>query len=61
MAQLGIRKRDHAMLRLRSLMAAGFLAFTVPEKPKSRRQKYIATALGLDYADQHPADTDEAG
>ncbi len=49
------------MLRLRSLMAAGFLAFTVPEKPKSRRQKYIATALGLDYADQHPADTDEAG
>jgi len=54
MAQLGIRKRDHAMPRLKSLMAARLLVFTVPEKPKSRRQKYITTAVGLDYADRHP-------
>ena len=49
------------MSRLKSLMEAGLLAFTVPNRPHSQRQKYITTALGLDYADQHPTDTDEAG
>jgi ATP-dependent DNA helicase RecG len=52
MAQVGIRKRDHASAHLRSLMEARLLALTVPDKPRSRRQKYRTTALGMEYAGQ---------
>ena len=48
MAQVGVRKRDHAAARIKALIRAGWLALTVSGKPRSSRQKYVTTASGGD-------------
>lgn len=43
----GIHHRQHFYREyLHPLLAAGLLAFTVPDKPRSPKQRYVTTAAG---------------
>jgi hypothetical protein len=47
-AAVGIKHRMHFVhTYLEPLLSAGWLAMTIPDKPRSRNQKYRATAVGL--------------
>jgi len=50
MAQIGLRKRDHVTAHVKTLIQAGLLSPTIPDKPRSRLQKYVATAAGAEPA-----------
>ncbi|MBI4678133.1 MAG: putative DNA binding domain-containing protein [Elusimicrobia bacterium] len=47
MVEIGIKKRDHAMPCVKSLIESGLLAPTVPDRPRSRIQKYATTTDGV--------------
>lgn len=46
MTQIGIRKRDNIVPHIKPLLRAGLLVLTIPDKPRSRLQKYVTTAEG---------------
>jgi ATP-dependent DNA helicase RecG len=46
MEKIGIRKRDNVAPHAKALIEAGLLALTIPSKPRSRLQKYMATPAG---------------
>jgi hypothetical protein len=47
-AVIGIGHRQHFLLKyLRPLLEAGWLERTIPDKPRSRDQRYRITVLGL--------------
>jgi hypothetical protein len=44
---VGLRNREHfRKAHLEPLLAAGLLAMTIPEKPRSSRQRYVTTPAG---------------
>jgi ATP-dependent DNA helicase RecG len=46
----GIRHRQHFLLEyLRPLLDAGLLELTIPDKPRSSRQRYLLTRVGIEY------------
>jgi ATP-dependent DNA helicase RecG len=45
----GIKDREHFRKRyLEPLLTAGWLEMTIPDKPRSSKQKYRTTELGLE-------------
>jgi ATP-dependent DNA helicase RecG len=51
MVKIGLRKRDHGAAHIKALIQAGLLSPTIPDKPRSRRQKYVTTAVGIESID----------
>jgi len=43
---IGIRKRDNLKPHVEKLIRAGLLEMTIPDKPRSSKQRYITTDLG---------------
>jgi ATP-dependent DNA helicase RecG len=50
----GLRDREHFMSdHLNPLITAGLIEMTIPDKPRSRLQKYRLTADGRAWLDRH--------
>jgi predicted nuclease of restriction endonuclease-like (RecB) superfamily len=44
-------------LHVQPLLAAGYLSLTIPDKPKSKNQRYLTTEDGLHYCQRRPITT----
>jgi ATP-dependent DNA helicase RecG len=54
----GIKDREHFRKGyLEPLLAAGWLEMTIPEKPRSSKQKYQTTDLGLEILQKRKEET----
>jgi ATP-dependent DNA helicase RecG len=50
----GLRNREHFVGKhLNPLVAAGLIEMTIPDKPRSSRQRYRLTAAGRDFLTRH--------
>jgi ATP-dependent DNA helicase RecG len=61
MEGLGLKDRMHfAKDYLQSALAAGLVEMTIPDKPKSSKQKYRLTAAGRAVLEQYAGSQDGA-
>ncbi len=49
---IGISKRDNVNPHLAALIKAGLLEMTIPDKPRSSKQRYRTTDLGCEVLAQ---------
>ena len=52
MIKVGIKKRGNITPYIKPLLQAGLLAMTIPDKPRSRFQRYVTTAEGKKWLEE---------